>query len=351
MAFNRTVAEVVEILDCTLRDGSYAVDFSFTASETHDISKALNDVGVPYIEIGHGVGIGAQGVGFGKAAATDAEYMRHAVGNWGVFLIPNIGSLSNLDEIKEAGGKFVRIGCDVDNVECAEPFIQKAKKLGLYVFSNIMKSYALDDHGFAEEAAKCVDYGADCVYIVDSAGCMTPDQIHSYADWLRSLRPEVKLGFHGHNNLGLAVANSWHAANIGFDVVDTTLCGIGRGAGNAPTEQLLALLYRCGYSGYTQADILKTMDIGEKYIRHIAGTTCPTQLDIVSGMAGFHSSYMPKVLQAAKEYRVDPRRIITKLANVSLVNVTHEMVDAVAKNVAKSPFRMETRQYIGGEQD
>lgn len=338
---------MVEILDCTLRDGSYAVNFGFTKEDTREISRDLDAAGIYYIEVGHGIGVGAQDRGLGMAAATDREYMSHAFGNWGMFAIPGTATLSDIRDLATSGAGFVRIGCDVDKVNAAEPFIKTARDAGLYVFSNIMKSYATECDDFAREASKCLDWGADCIYIVDSAGCMLPRDISLYAEKVRELRPDARLGFHGHNNLGMAVANSFACIEDGFHVIDTTLCGIGRGAGNAPTEQITALL---GKEGYSHANILKILDIGEKYIRPLVGRSCPTQLDIMSGVYNFHSSYMPIVLDVSRKFRVDPRIVISKLYNVSVVNVTEEMVVAVAKTISRRAPRMEILPYVGGDQ-
>lgn len=332
------------ILDCTLRDGSYAVDFGFTAADTKAISVTLDELGFRYIEVGHGIGLGASEKGYGVAACTDIEYMHWAHGNWGMFCIPGIAELKHLDLLAENGGSFVRVGCDVDKVETAKPFIERARDLGLYVFSNLMKSYAMEPEPFAMMARRCADYGAQCVYVVDSAGSMTPADIERYALHLNGQSRDFELGFHGHNNLGLAVANALKAMECGFSIIDTTLGGIGRGGGNVATEQFL------GAGRLTGHHLLKVLDAVETHIRPIIGAECKRQLDVVSGVYGFHSSYMPRVLAYAKAQQVDPRRVIAALASMDRVNVTAELIEEATARVLKRWPRMDIGHYYGEEQ-
>jgi len=133
-------------LDCTLRDGSYVIDFQFTATDTENIARVLDDAGFPYIEVGHGVGLGASEQGKNIAAATDVEYMRAAAkgvkrGKWGMFCIPGIASLEHLRVAADNGMDFVRVGTDVSEVDSSAPFIALAKKLNIEVYANFMKSY------------------------------------------------------------------------------------------------------------------------------------------------------------------------------------------------------------------
>jgi 4-hydroxy-2-oxovalerate aldolase len=261
-----------KILECTLRDGSYAIDFQFTDKDTYRIAKCLDDLGFPLIEIGHGLGLGASEMGHGKAAASDEEYMIAASkavknGKWGMFCIPGIARLSDIDLAADYGMGFVRIGTEVDNVESGRPFIERALAKGIEVYCNLMKSYTADPGYFAEQANKCFDYGASCVYIVDSAGGMLPHEIKTYSDALRALRPDANIGFHGHNNLGMAAANGLYAAEEGFYVVDTSLQGMGRSAGNTGTEHFISLLSRARFVHHY--DAVDVMQAGEELTRHL----------------------------------------------------------------------------------
>jgi 4-hydroxy 2-oxovalerate aldolase len=345
-----------QILECTLRDGSYALDFQFTKEDTAKIVSKLDELGFSLIEVGHGIGLGASKNGHGQAAASDQEYMNATASNvkkgkWGMFCIPGIADIEDLEIAESFGMNFVRIGCEVSEVDIAIEFIKRAESMGMQVFSNLMKSYTCEPEYFAEQAAKCFDNGADCVYVVDSAGGMLPTELDKYADAIWSRFPDAKLGFHGHNNLGMAVSNSLHCLDRGFSVVDSSLQGLGRSSGNAPTEQLAAAMIRSNY--HLSVDIVDVMHAGEQLIRPLINITGIDSLDTVAGMALFHSSYMRRVLDTSKNLNIDPRRLIIELCEHDKTNAAQELVDNCAKTVLKRHGKMQlfsTRTYYGEEQ-
>lgn len=339
------------ILDCTLRDGSYVVDFAFTKETTRRFASRLGQLGFPYIEVGHGIGLGASAKGMGVAAATDEEYMiaaESAGRPWGMFCIPGIATLEDVNLAAAHGMHFIRIGCEVADVEMARPFIERARKHGMYVFSNLMKSYAAPVDTFVSQATKCVAYGAQCVYIVDSAGGMLPGETLDYANALRAVWPEARLGFHGHNNLGLGVANALTCAGHGFDVIDTSLQGLGRSGGNVPTEQFISALIRAGYD--VPYDPVAVMQAGEDLVRPLMRDPGLSSLDVTAGLAQFHSSYMPRVLAVAKERRVDPRRLILALCERDRLNAPLALIEECAAALPAKPELLVHGSYHGQEQ-
>lgn len=356
MMSTQEVTKSPAILECTLRDGSYALDFQFTATDTFNIARRLDRLGFQWIEVGHGVGLGASAKGLGVAAATDVEYMESAAeavlsGNWGMFCIPGVAELEDIDIAVDHGMHFVRVGCEVAEVEKSKIFIERARDKGLFVFSNLMKSYASSVRVFVEQAVKCIDYGAHCIYVVDSAGGMLPNEIDDYADALRDVRPEVMIGFHGHNNLGMAVGNSLFCANAGFDVIDTSLQGFGRSAGNAATEQFVAALIRNGME--VPCDPVDIMEAGEELIRPLMNEVGISSLDVASGLALFHSSYMRRVLDVAKQHRVDPRRLILELCKHDRINAPFQLIEACVEAVKSHGIPRGSillKSYYGEEQ-
>ena len=347
----------VNILDVSLRDGSYAIDFSFTAEDTEKICRALEDAGFEYIEIGHGVGLNASNSGLGKAAASDREYLEAAKrtltkAKFGMFCIPGVAKLDHIDLAAEYGMQFVRIGTDVDAIDSAREFISRAKKYGMFVASNVMKSYALDTEEFAKKALQVENYGADLVYLVDSAGGMLPEDIERYYNSIRKVT-NISLGFHGHDNLGMAIANSLKAAELGFEFVDSSLQGMGRSAGNAATELLVAALAKKGFS--TDVDFLKTLDTGEKFIQPLVELRGKVPLDVVSGYAEFHSSFMHHVASLSKKYSINPAALIMELCQVNKVSVDPEIAENIASVLKKEKsINLEKygfKSYVGKEQD
>lgn len=322
----------VNVLDNTLRDGSYAVDFSFTAADTAAICAGLEQAGVGYIEVGHGAGLGATARNFHPAAATDEEYLRAArsaltSSRFGMFCNPAIARLDDIDLAVDHGMDFVRVGIDVTAVAETRRFIERAKERGLFTTTNLMKSYAVPAEQFAEAAARAADFGADVVYLVDSAGCMFPEDVSAYLEALRS-RSEVGFGFHGHDNLGMAVYNSLLGADQGASFVDGSLQGLGRRPGNAPTELLAASLDKRGYD--TGIDVLRLLRVGEETTRHLLGPAGIEALDVVSGYAGFHSNFLPRVLAAAEEYDVDPAPLMIELCEIDRCNVRDDDLRRIA---------------------
>lgn len=345
---------MVDLLDCTLRDGSYVVDFAFTETDTAVFTSEISKLSIPYIEVGHGIGLGASRCGFGDAGASDADYIRIAKDNCGgkqigVFAIPGVAQLDDVRIARDNGSDFIRIGSDVNRVPYSKEFIELAKSLGMYVFSNIMKSYTVSAYDFGILAKECIDYGSDCLYIVDSSGSMSNYEISIYAAQVRKqVGDSVSLGFHGHNNLGMAVANALWCIGIEFDVIDVTLHGIGRGGGNVPTEQLMAAMLN--KSSVTHDELIEVMDIGDRLVSPISGYLPHRQLDIISGAVGFHSSYMPLIMRAAKQYNIDPRVLIVEVSRIERVTLDQNIVfDIASKLKSGVSSRLFSNKYYGEE--
>jgi hypothetical protein len=205
----------------------------------------------------------------------------------------------------------------------------------------------------AEKACLLEDYGVDVLCVVDSAGGMMPGDLERYFGAIRR-RSEIPLGFHGHNNLGLAMAHTLKAVELGAAVVDSSLQGLGRSSGNAPTEQLLVALARMGRD--TGIDPIAVMDIGAKYIRPLIRRGGHASLDLVSGYAQFHSSYMGTIRQYASRYRVDPRRLIIRLCQVDRVEAPPALVEKLAQELSAATdevfsARYDFDEYFGDEQN
>lgn len=346
----------MKILETTLRDGSYAVNFQFTAQDTAVISSALERIGFDLIEVGHGVGLRASQRNCGEAADTDEAYLRATAealrtAKFGMFCIPGIAQLEDVDLAAQYKMGFIRIGTNVTEVEESIPFIERAKKHGMMVCANFMKSYALDPKAFAQKVKQSASYGAEVVYLVDSAGGMLPQEVADYINAVKDVS-DVQLGFHGHDNLGLGVANTLRAVECGAAIVDSSLQGLGRSAGNAPTELLVVALQRMGIN--LGIDPIQVMDVGEKYVRPLVRRQGLSSIDIVSGLAQFHSSYMGVIQRVASKYQVDPRQLIIGVCARDKVNAPEALVEEVARSLKKQPdvlpARYEFDRYHGHEQ-
>lgn len=329
---------MVNVLDCTIRDGSYATQNRWNPQTLQDIVSGLAAFGIRYIEIGNGTGLGA----YRKLenATDDDAYFENTIpykgdSLIGAFFIPGTGTKEDLKHFREAGGDFVRIGANPTDIEKTVEYIEYAKSLGFWVSGNLMKTYAISVYQMARKAHVMVQAGVDCVYIVDSAGGMLPDRVGEYVDALLDLF-DIEVGFHGHNNLMMANANSLAAIQHGAKFADSSLMSLGRGAGNAQTEALVAILQRAGYMD-NGINVLDLADFGERIISQLIANSpsAMSKRDIAVATAFFHDSYMPLLTKAAEKYHVDPDVLITEVSKVNMINPSQELFDNTAARIAE----------------
>jgi len=332
-------ARQVEILECTLRDGSYAVDFKFTENDTAILAGVLGRLGFGWIEVGHGVGLGAMKAGKGTMPAPDERLIEVAKqaapdSRIGCFFIPGIGTLEQLKSARSAGLDFVRIGYNATEIEDAYPYVTLARELGLKVCLNFMKTYAISPARFAEKAREGATAGADVIYCVDSAGSMFPEDVRSYFSAAREACP-CSLGFHGHSNLQFAVANSVEAVRSGASFIDSTLYGLGRSAGNVPTEIAVAVFSNLGFE--TGIDLFEVMDAAEEFMGPLMSQMqLYDMLSVAMGCSQFHSSFLPKVAAAAQRHGVELRRLVVAMGKLDPVNLDEDRLNRVAGTLPKA---------------
>lgn len=329
---------MIQVLDTTLRDGSYVTNFQFSPKDTALVATALDEAGVSFIETGHGLGLNAGSRADMKSPYPDEAYLEacHSAvrrNRWGMFFIPGIGRMEDIELAAKYGMHFVRIGTNVAEVEQAEPFIRKAKELGMYVASNFMKTYAISAEEVGQRAATAESYGADIVCVVDSAGGMFPEDIDPYIHAIRKYT-DVDIGFHGHNNMGLGIANALRAAELGCSVVDTSIRGIGRSSGNTVTEIFLLAMKRKGID--LGIDITRILDLAENIIDPLLKNYQQVDsIGIISGYAQFHSSFLARIMDFANRYQVDPRELIVRVSAVDRINAPSDLVERKAIELAE----------------
>jgi len=329
----------VEILECTLRDGSYAIDFKFTENDTAVLASVLGRLGFRWIEVGHGIGLGAARAGKGAMPASDErliEAAKRAAPNAliGCFFIPGIGTVDQLKSARSAGLDFVRIGYNAPEIEDAFPYLALAKELGLKVCLNFMKTYGISADTFGEKARAGAAAGADVVYCVDSAGSMFPEDVHRYLSAARE-RSQCELGFHGHSNLQFAVANAVEAVRCGATFIDTTLYGLGRSAGNVPTEIAVAVFNNLGIE--SRIDLFDVMDAAEEFMGPLMSQMqLYDMMSVAMGCSQFHSSFLPRVAAAARKHGVELRRLVVAMGKLDPVNLSEDNLDRVAGSLPKT---------------
>ena len=345
--------EKCSLMDVTLRDGSYAVNFQFSERDTAILYENLCKAGFEYIEIGHGMGLGAGKLRDSEALCTDEEYLQavqncEGMSKYGMFCIPGVAKVEDVELLSRYRASFVRVGTNINEVEKSKKYIEKAKECDLLVMANYMKSYVATPDQFKQCVRKSKDYGADIIYVVDSAGNMNMDDIAVYYDAVREIG-DIQLGFHGHNNLGMAVSNSLFAMKLGFDFVDVSVSGMGRSSGNAAAELVVANIIKDeGDSAY---DCQKIIEIANRYIKPIYKHDQLNALDIYSG---FHTSYMKYIHKYASKYNVNPLELIVSYAENDKVNMDEDLLKNIAEKMSMtnrgSYVEYGFNEYYGNEQ-
>lgn len=244
------MAKAVQLMDVTVREGSYVIHYQFTAGQVAEIAQAIDQAGIPYMEVGNGGGLGFFDTLDFKPQSTDIEQIRAAKKvvkkcKVGVLAGPeSVTKKEHIDAVKKEIG-FLRIAARIDNIEAAKSNVEYARSLNIPVFFQMMRASKRPRPDILKAAQCAQSFGATAVYVVDTNGFYLPTQVGEIIQCLKD-NLNIPVGFHPHNNLMLAVANCLAAANAGADFLDASLLGIGRDAGNAQLEALVAVLQREG---------------------------------------------------------------------------------------------------------
>ncbi|KKK39114.1 4-hydroxy-2-oxopentanoic acid aldolase [Mesobacillus campisalis] len=341
-----TIERDLFITEVALRDGSHAISHQFTVDQVLQVTKALNDAGVPYIEVSHGDGLSGSSLQYGFSKTNEMELIEAAVSvadqaKIAVLLLPGIGTVKDLKEAASLGAKMARIATHVTEADVAPQHIQAAKELGMETVGFLMMSHMAEVDKLVEQAKLMESYGADSVYVVDSAGALLPDGVRQR---IRALKQSVgiNIGFHAHNNLSLAMANTLVAIEEGATRIDGSVRCLGAGAGNTQTEVLVAVLDRMGVK--TGIDVYKMMDLAEEIVAPILQTPQEiTRESLTLGYAGVYSSFALHAKRAAARFGVDSRDILTELGKRKVVGGQEDMIWDVAEEIAasaKSPAKV-----------
>jgi len=335
------MANKVIINDVTLRDGMHAIRHQYSKDQIAELARVIDYSGADIIEATHGDGLGGSSIQYGFSKESEETIIRTTVENVknakvAVLLLPGIGVIDHLEQAHDWGAKVARVATHCTEADVSEQHIAKAASLGMDTVGFLMMSHRTSPENLLEEAKKMESYGAQTVYAVDSAGALTMDGVKERVSLLRnSLSSSTEVGFHGHNNLSLAVANSVMAIEEGASRIDSSLAGMGAGAGNTATEQLVAVLDRIGVEH--NLDLYKTMDAAENLMKPMMER--PVQIDRLSltlGYTGVYSSFLLFAERAGKEYGVDPRDILTRIAEMGAVGGQEDWIVGVAQELAKS---------------
>ena len=321
------------LTDSTLRDGSHALAHQFTEEQVRAVVRGLDGAGVPVIEVSHGDGLGGSSFNYGFSHTNEKHLLKAAVeeavsAKIAVLMLPGIGVKDDLVDAAELGAKVARIATHCTEADIAPQHIGLAKELGMETVGFLMMAHMISPEALLEQAKLMESYGADCVYVVDSAGAMTIDDARRRVALLKD-RLDVQVGIHAHNNLSLAVAHSMAAYEEGVDQIDGCTTGLGAGAGNCPTEIMVAAFEKTGV--HTGVDAFAVMDVAEETVRPIQPTQGIIDRDgLMLGYAGVYGSFLLHAKRAAERFGVDTRDILLELGRRKAVGGQEDMIIDVA---------------------
>ena len=344
-----TPRKKIRLIDSTLRDGSHAMAHQFTDEMVTGVVAGMAQARIGTIEISHGDGLGGSSFNYGFSLQSEIELIRAARkvaqdAEIAVLLIPGIGTKEDLRVARDLGVSVARIATHCTEADVSEQHIGLAKELGMEAIGFLMLAHMLPPEELARQASLMASYGADCVYVTDSAGYMTPSAYRAKVRAVRAVLPDhVEIGVHAHANLGLAVANSLAAIEEGATVVDGCCGGLGAGAGNAPLEVIAAVFEREGYD--TGVDLFGLMDVTDEIVRPLMQR--PQIIDgpsLVMGYSGVYSSFLLHAYRAADRFHVDPRAILLELGRRKVVGGQEDMILEVAAEISNRELQLAARK-------
>jgi len=329
----------VRICDSTLRDGSHAKRHAFTVDEVRAVAGALDLAGVPFIEVSHGDGLGGSSLNYGLSLTDEMDLIAAASdviehGTLAALLLPGIGTRDDLAKVRDLGVGLVRIATHCTEADIAEQHIATARELGLTAVGFLMMAHMAEPQVLVEQARVMADAGAEVVYVTDSAGALLPPQVAIRVAAIRAALPEdAEVGFHGHQNLSLGIANSLAAIDAGATWIDCCTCGLGAGAGNTPTEIFVAVCDRAGIE--TGVDTVALMDAAEDVVRPLLPR--PQVVDraaLLLGYAGVYSSFLLHAERASERFGVSTKDILMEVGRRKAVGGQEDWIIDIAAELS-----------------
>ncbi|MGP8049770.1 MAG: 4-hydroxy-2-oxovalerate aldolase [Desulfobaccales bacterium] len=328
----------IRLVDSTLRDGSHAVSHQFTEEQIAAVAGGLDKAGVDFIEVSHGDGLGGSSINYGRSKLTDEQMLKAASAvitraSLTVLLLPGIGTQENLKMAVDCGARTVRVATHVTEADIAEQHIGLAKKMGMTAIGFLMLIHMRPPEAIVEQAKLFESYGADVVYLGDSAGAMLLSDVAALVGAVAGAL-SIPVGYHAHASLGLAIGDSLAAVDAGASFLDGTCRGLGGGAGNAQLEVLIGVLRKAGYQ--MNADFYGVMDVAEDVVEPLMQRPQAIRnASLIQGYSGVYSSFLLHTYRAAQRYGLNPRDVLVELGRREMVGGQEDMIIDVAHELAK----------------
>ncbi|MDA3129600.1 4-hydroxy-2-oxovalerate aldolase [Aliibacillus thermotolerans] len=339
----------VEILDVTLRDGSHSMKHAFTKEQVRETAKGLDKAKVNYFEVSHGDGLGGSSLQYGLSLVDELELIEVAASvceysKISVLLLPGIGTKNDLNDAVKAGAKMVRVATHITEADVAKQHIELGRELGLKTVGFLMMAHMAPVEKLVEQAKLFESYGAEVVYVTDSAGALLP---HEVTERITALKNELscEIGFHGHNNLSMAMANTVAAVQAGATYIDGSLRALGAGSGNTQTEVMVAVLEKMGYN--TGIDLYSIIDVANDVVAQYMPR--PQEINgssLIMGYSGVYSSFLLHTEKAAKRFGIDERDILIELGRMQAVGGQEDLIYEVAAKIAHNSSNTHTEAPI-----
>jgi 4-hydroxy 2-oxovalerate aldolase len=330
----------IRVTDSCLRDGSHPKRHQFTVDEVTSVVRALDAAGVPVIEVTHGDGLGGSSFTYGISKVPETSLIQAAAeaattSKIAVLMLPGVGLKEDIRAARDLGASVCRIATHCTEADIAIQHFGLAREVGLETVGFLMMSHSQPPELLAKQARVMVDAGCQCVYVVDSAGALVMDQVTDrVAALVAEIGADAQVGFHGHENLALGVANSILAIRAGAVQIDGSTRRYGAGAGNTPVEALAAVCDRLGIS--TGIDVFKIIDAAEDVVRPVMDAECVLdRLSIIMGYAGVYSSFLRHAYRAAERYGVSGAQILVTAGERRLVGGQEDQLIDIAMELAR----------------
>lgn len=328
------------IQDVSMRDGMHALRHQMSLDTVRTVAAALDDAGVDALEVTHGDGLSGSSFNYGFGSNSDLDWIAAAAdavktARVTVLLVPGIGLANDLVDAYGVGARSVRIATHCTEADVSRQHIGVARDLGYDTACFLMMSHMISPELLLEQARLMESYGAECVYVVDSAGAMLPEDVAARVGALREgLKPETEVGIHTHENLHHGIANAIAGVRAGAVRVDGSLAGLGAGAGNAPIEAMIAVFDRMGLK--TGCDFVKLAAVADDVVRPLMDR--PVRVDresLMLGYAGVYSSFLRHAEKAAADHRIPASDILVELGKRKMVGGQEDMIVDVALDLVK----------------